>query len=81
LFRFALDQLKAGNRGNAAKFITIVVDITAKLKRRKSCYVDNKLLKSVADSGDIQNVMAAVDEIKNCSELNMKNASNQLSRP
>ncbi len=62
-FNFALNELKAGNQGNAAKFIKVLYDTSAKLKEDKVAMLTINFLKSAADSGDLQIVKVAVDEI------------------
>ncbi|MDD5615534.1 MAG: tetratricopeptide repeat protein [Candidatus Methanoperedens sp.] len=62
-FNFALDELKAGNRGNATKFMKVVHDMSAKLKEDKVAMLMINFLKSAADSGEIQVVKSAVDDI------------------
>jgi tetratricopeptide (TPR) repeat protein len=63
-FNFALYQLKAENRGNALKFIKVAHDISLNLNEDKVAMLIINFLKSAADSGDIQVVKVAVDEIK-----------------
>lgn len=62
-FNFALNELEAGNRGNATKFMKVVHEISAELKEDKVAMLTINFLKSAADSGDIQIVKVAVDEI------------------
>ncbi len=62
-FNFALDELKAGNRGNSTKFMKVVHEISAELKENKVAILTINFLKSAADSGDLQIVKTAVDEI------------------
>ncbi len=62
-FNFALVQLKAGNRGNAFKFMKVLHDISAMMKEDKVATLMINFLKSVADSGDFQIIKVAVDEI------------------
>lgn len=62
-FNFALDELKAGNRGISTKFMKVVHEISAELKEDKVAMLTINFLKSAADSGDIQIVKVAVDEI------------------
>jgi len=62
-FNFALDELKAENRGNTAKFMKVVHEISAKLKEDKVAMLTINFLKSAADSGYLQIVKVAVDEI------------------
>jgi len=62
-FNFALNELKAGNQGNAAKFIKVLYDFSAKLKEDKVAMLTINFLKSAVDSGDLQIVKVAVDEI------------------
>jgi tetratricopeptide (TPR) repeat protein len=62
-FNFSLDQIKVGNRGNAAKFMKNIYNISTKLKEDKVAILMINFLKSAADSGDIQVVKVAVDDI------------------
>lgn len=63
-FGLAINELKAGNRGNAAKFIKLNQIISSKMKTEdKLAILIINFLKSAADSGDIQVVKAGVDEI------------------
>ena len=62
-FHFALVQLKAENRGNAAKFMKVVHESSLELKEYKVAMLMTNFLKSAIDSGDIQVVRIAVDEI------------------
>jgi hypothetical protein len=63
-FNFVLVQLKAGNQGNAAKFMKLVHYMTSKIEREEkvSMLIIN-FLKSIADSGNLQVIRVAVDEI------------------
>jgi len=62
-FNFALDELKAGNRGNSTKFMKVVHEISVELKEDKIAMLTINFLKRAADSGEIQIVKVAVDEI------------------
>jgi tetratricopeptide (TPR) repeat protein len=62
-FNFALEELEAGNRGNSIKFMKVVHEISKGLKEDKVAMLTINFLKSAADSGDIQIVKVAVDEI------------------
>ncbi len=63
-FSLAINELKAGNHGNAAKFINLNQIISSKMKTDdKLAMLIINFLKSAADSGDIQLVKAGVDGI------------------
>lgn len=62
-FNFALEEIKAGNRGNSTKFMKVVHEISKELKEDKVAMLTINFLKSAADSGDLQIVKVAVDEI------------------
>jgi DNA-binding transcriptional ArsR family regulator len=62
-FNFALDEFEAGNRGNSTKFMKVVHEIGKELKEDRFAMLTINFLKNAADSGDIQIVKVAVDEI------------------
>ncbi|CAG0949156.1 MAG: hypothetical protein MPEBLZ_00269 [Candidatus Methanoperedens nitroreducens] len=62
-FNFALDELTTGNRGNSTKFMKVVHEISKELKEDKVAMLTINFLKNAADSGDIQVVKVALDEI------------------
>jgi Flp pilus assembly protein TadD/DNA-binding MarR family transcriptional regulator len=62
-FNFALDELKAGNRGNSTRFMKVIHEISKELKEDKVAMLTINFLKRAADSEDIQILKVAVDEI------------------
>ncbi len=59
----ALEELKDGNRGNADKFIKKAFENSSKLKTDLIKELTMNFLKAAADSGELQVIKAAVEEI------------------
>ena len=59
----ALEELKDGNRGSAAKFITMAFENSSKLETDIIKELTMNFLKDAADSGELQVIKTAADEI------------------
>ncbi len=61
----ALDELKAGNRGNAARFMKVAYDTGTNLEEDKVAALTMTFLKGAVESGDVSVIKSAVDEVIN----------------
>ena len=59
----ALEELKDGNRGSAAKFIKMAFENSSKLEKNTVKEFTINFLKDAADSGELQVIKTAADEI------------------